>query len=307
MDGSTLFQLPFDELRFANVVHIKIQGQPELDPKNCVPATAYLLGIITLEEAIQMTVNLRGASSEFWIAALDIRFPEYKHHENSRLLTDAFFAQFEDSLAAGMGTIFLSKFIGGFGHGYALTKDMGGNLHLYDAQRNEHLVGRDAILHHIRTVFHRGRDPNNLEFLTFRQSRHEAGMDVDASPARAAPVAAFGPRALVAQARDRAAAMEAVGAAPAGRQNFNSLDGIYEAPPDWSAHMEVVDPQPPQNMWNYWRNIGRGRRSSRHRSSLPTRRAGRSSSSRKRRYSHRRRALRTGKGGYRSTGKHRKV
>ena len=43
------------------------------------------------------------------------------------------------------------------------------------------------------------------------------------------------------------------------------------------------------------------------RSSLPTRRAGRSSSSRKRRYSHRRRALRTGKGGYRSTGKHRKV
>lgn len=43
------------------------------------------------------------------------------------------------------------------------------------------------------------------------------------------------------------------------------------------------------------------------RSSLPTRRAGRSSSSRKRRYSHRRRALRIGKGGYRSTGKHHKV
>ena len=43
------------------------------------------------------------------------------------------------------------------------------------------------------------------------------------------------------------------------------------------------------------------------RSSLPTRRVGRSSSSKKRRYTHRRRALRTGKGGYRSTGKHRKV
>ena len=43
------------------------------------------------------------------------------------------------------------------------------------------------------------------------------------------------------------------------------------------------------------------------RSSLPTRRAGRSSSSRKRRYTHRRRALRIGKGGYRSTKKNRKV
>lgn len=43
------------------------------------------------------------------------------------------------------------------------------------------------------------------------------------------------------------------------------------------------------------------------RSSLPTRRAGRSSSAKRRRYTHRRRALRTGKGGYRPTRKGRKA
>lgn len=47
--------------------------------------------------------------------------------------------------------------------------------------------------------------------------------------------------------------------------------------------------------------------STRHRTSLPTRRAGRSSSSSKRSYTRRRRALRTGKGGYRPTKTGRKV
>jgi len=54
-------------------------------------------------------------------------------------------------------------------------------------------------------------------------------------------------------------------------------------------------------------DISKGGKSTRHRTSLPTRRAGRSSFSSKRNYSHRRRALRTGKGGYRPTKTGRKV
>jgi len=53
--------------------------------------------------------------------------------------------------------------------------------------------------------------------------------------------------------------------------------------------------------------IGSGGKSTRHRTSLPTRKVGRSSSSSKRSYTRRRRALRTGKVGYRPTKTGRKV
>jgi len=53
--------------------------------------------------------------------------------------------------------------------------------------------------------------------------------------------------------------------------------------------------------------IGSGGRSTRHRTSLPTRKVGRSSSSSKRSYTRRRRALQTGKVGYRPTKTGRKV
>ena len=59
-------------------------------------------------------------------------------------------------------------------------------------------------------------------------------------------------------------------------------------------------PQPKRKGW-----LWGGRRATRF--SLPTRRAGRSSSSRRRRYTHRQQASRTGKGDYRSTKKDRKV
>jgi len=53
--------------------------------------------------------------------------------------------------------------------------------------------------------------------------------------------------------------------------------------------------------------IGSGEKSTRHRTSLPTRKVGRSSSSSKRSYTRRRRALLTGKVGYRPTKTGRKV
>jgi hypothetical protein len=109
------------------------------------------------------------------------------------------------------------------------------------------------------------------------------------------------------------------GLPPQANPLYQGILQLPPPPPNWQVQQAAPHPdvneapfqgprmfQPQQPYYNAFPRQYGGK-STRRPISLPTRRAGRSSSSSKRNYTHRRRALRTGKGGYRTTRTGRKV
>ena len=315
MAVETLFQVQLSDLAFATRVARGIPGQPPVDPKNCGPASAWLLGIINDQEVADMTRAMRGWSLAFWSAALDRRFPNFVHAPHTQDLTQETIERVGRNIANGAATLMLSQDTRDIGHYYVLSKSDMGLLQLFDVQRNEYIQTAPAIFNHIRMVYHGGAIGQPLKLTLFGQTARPGVVIPRAPPAVAAAPYQFGPRALGERNAAFLRALEAVEAHPAGDVvNANIADIPEERAPGvphadrGPGDMEVESPPAPQNRWADFAAIGNRRGgSTRHRTSLPTRRAGRSSSSSKRNYTHRRRALRTGKGGYRPTKTGRKV
>ncbi len=402
MAEQTLFQVQLSDLAFATRVARGIPGQPPVDPTNCGPASAWLLGIINDQEVADMTRTMRGWSLAFWSAALDRRFPNFVHEPHAQPLTQETIERVGRSIANGAATLMLSQDTRDIGHYYVLSKNDMGLLQLFDAQRNEYIRRAPAIFNHIRTVYHGGAIGQPLRLTLFGQTARPGVVIPRAPAAGAAGPYQFGPRALDERNAAFLRALEAVNANPAGAlvnasiadipeerapgappadrgpggmefegppaaagapaqpfgyfgapapqqaQNF----GFFGAPAPYAFGAAAPAPAPqqaqnfgffggpapqqaqpfgffgapaPQQAQNFgffggpapygfgafngvapgppqpaaFSQVDGG--STRHRSSLPTRRAGRSSFARKMRYTRRQRALRTGKGGYRST------
>lgn len=282
--GETLFQLEFNDLRFAINVSKGIAGQPAVGPTNCGPASAWLLGIITYEEAIVMTQAHRGWTPDFWVAALDRRYPMFFHKVSTAFLTAETIAHMSRYLAPGRATLAISyPAANPYGHAFVLSKSDQGLLQLYDVQSNRQVRGETEIFNFIRAMHDVAAPGQPLAMTTFVQTPRPGTVIPPPPEAKAAtPPYVWGKAALVEQKEAREQAAAAVGAVTAGPQVFASLDDIPE-PPMGGAIPQMPPAGPPPNG-------GRRRRLTRRRSSLPKRRAGRSSSSKRKRYSRRQRA-----------------
>ena len=287
--GETLFQLEFNDLRFAINVSKGIAGQPAVGPTNCGPASAWLLGIITYEEAVAMTQAHRGYTTDFWIAALDRRYPMFSHRILAAYLTAETIVHVSRYLAPGRATLAVSyPTANPFGHYFVLSKSDQGVLQLYDAQRNYQVRGETEIFNFIRGMHDMAAPGQNLAMTTFVQTPRPGAVIPPPAAEAAAPPYGLGKAARVEQKAAREQAAAAVGAVTAGPQVFASLDDIPEPPPvGLIPQMPApAGPPPPMDV----ENGGRRRRITRRRSSLPKRRVGRSSSSKRKRYSRRQRA-----------------
>jgi len=216
MAVETLFQVQLSDLAFATRVARGIPGQPPVDPTNCGPASAWLLGIINDQEVAAMTQALRGWSVAFWTTVLDRRFPNFVHQSRVQPLTQETIERVGRNIANGAATLVLSQDTRDIGHYYVLSKNDMGLLQLFDAQRNEYIREAPAIFNHIRTVYHRGAFGQPLRLTLFGQTARPGVVIPRAPPAAAAAPYQFGPRALGERNAAFLRALEAVGAHPAG-------------------------------------------------------------------------------------------